>query len=291
MNNRRDFIKQTSMLIAGGLVAPRLLASEMPGKAGKNIGLQLYSVRDVIDRKGIVPVLETLAKIGYKNLETASYDNGKIYGLSPSEFKKTVTGLGMKCTSAHVGRSWSKDKEAEIWSWWDQAIETHREAGLKYMVQASMPVNEKSPLEDLQTYCEYFSKIGEKASKAGLKFGYHNHSFEFKQIGKERIYDYLVEHVDQKHVMFELDVYWCQVGGFNPVDYLKKYPKQIRLTHIKDVKEIGASGTMDFESIFHEMQANRIRDWYVEMEAYTNNDPMESAQVSWEFLEKAGYVR
>jgi len=291
MNNRRDFIKQSSLLVAGGLVAPRLLASNLSGSAsGKYIGIQLYSLRDVISKSGILPVLETVAKIGYKNLETASYDNGKIYGMAPAEFKKRVTDLGMVCTSAHVGRSYSKEKEAEVMAWWDQAIEAHREAGLKYMIQASMPVNEKSSLDDLKTYCDYFSAIGEKAAKAGLQFGYHNHSFEFKQIGPERIYDYLVEHVDPEHVIFELDVYWCQEGGFDPTAYLKKYSKQIRLTHIKDVKEIGASGKMDFKAIFKQMKANKIKDWYVEIEDYTNHDPMESAEVSFEFLEKARYV-
>ena len=68
-------------------------------------------------------VLETASKMGYKNLETASYDNGKIYGLAPAEFKKMVNDLGMKCTSAHLGQAFTKEKEAEVMSWWDQAID------------------------------------------------------------------------------------------------------------------------------------------------------------------------
>ena len=129
MQNRRDFLKHASLLVAGGLVAPQLLSSCSSAPA-KNIGLQLYSLRDLVKESGIQVVLETVAKMGYTNLETAGYDNGKIYGLAPAEFKKMVTDLGMKCTSAHLGQAFTKEKEAEVMAWWDQAIEAHNELGV-----------------------------------------------------------------------------------------------------------------------------------------------------------------
>ena len=131
MQNRREFLKQASMLLAGGLVAPQLLSS---CAEKKHIGLQLYSLRDLVKDEGIQKVLETASKIGYTNLETAGYDNGKIYGLAPAEFKKMCNDLGMKCTSAHLGQEFTKEKEAEVMSWWDKAIAAHNELGVKYMV-------------------------------------------------------------------------------------------------------------------------------------------------------------
>jgi len=292
MKNRRDFLKQSSLLIAAGLIAPRILtANDAMVAKSKNIGLQLYSLRDMVSKSGIQSVLEATAKIGYKNLETAGYSDGKIYGLAPADFKKRVSDLGMVCTSAHLGQSWNKEKESEIMSWWDRAIEAHQVAGLKYMVQPFMGVNEKSKLDDLKAWCDYFSQVGAKTTRAGLSFGYHNHTGEFKKIGDQMIYDYMLDHVDKDHVMFELDVYWCQEGGSNPTEYLKKYPHQIRLTHIKDAKEIGASGKMDFKSIFEQMYANKITDWYVEIEEYTNNDAVDSAKQSYEFLDKSRFVK
>jgi sugar phosphate isomerase/epimerase len=292
MQNRRDFLKHTSLAVAAGLLAPNLFSNNgNPVPAGKNIGLQLYSLRDMVGKKGIQAVLEATSKIGYKNLETAGYSDGLIYGMAPKEFRKQVKDLGMKFTSAHLGQSWSKEKAADIWKWWDQAIEAHHEAGAKYMVQPFMPVGQKSKIEDLQMYCEYFSKVGEKVSKAGMAFGYHNHTEEFKKIGEHVIYDYMLANTDPKSVMFELDVYWCHEGGCDPVDYLKKYADRIRLTHIKDAKEIGASGIMDFESIFNQMNAHKMKDWYVEIEEYTTGDPVASAQQSFEFLNRADYVK
>ena len=292
MQNRRDFLKHTSLMVAGGLMAPQILSSGvLAPKSGKTMGFQVYSLRDMVTKSGIQPVLEAVSKIGYKTLEAAGYSDGKIYGLAPADLKKRANDLGMKFTSSHVGHAFSKDKEAEVMKWWAQAIEAHHELGVTYMVQASMPVNEKSKLDDLKLYCDYFSTVGKKTAAAGIAFGYHNHTSEFKKIGDHVILDYMLKNVSKESVLFELDVYWCKEGGSDPAAYLKNYPDQFRLVHIKDAKEIGASGTMDFKAIFNQMNVNKVKDWYVEIEEYTNNDAVASAQQSFDFLDKAGYVK
>ena len=75
MQNRRDFLKRASMMLAGGMVAPQLLSS-CAGKGAtsestKHIGLQLYSLRDLVKEEGIQKVLEAASKMGYTNLEKA----------------------------------------------------------------------------------------------------------------------------------------------------------------------------------------------------------------------------
>ncbi|WP_085536178.1 sugar phosphate isomerase/epimerase family protein [Massilibacteroides vaginae] len=292
MQNRRDFLKSASLMLAGGLVAPQLLSSCAGNASGsaKFVGLQLYSLRDMVKESGIQAVLETVAKMGYKNLETAGYDNGKIYGLAPAEFKKIVNDLGMKCTSAHLGQAFTKEKEAEVMSWWDQAIEAHNELGVKYMVQPWMPVNDQTTLDDLKMYCDYFNTVGYKTAAASIAFGYHNHDFEFRKVEDHVIYDYLLDNVSPNHVFFQMDVYWVMKGGQDPVAYLKSRASQFKTIHIKDEKEIGASGEMNFQPIFEQMKANNVKDWYVEVEQYTNNDPVASVQESYDFLNKAEYV-
>jgi sugar phosphate isomerase/epimerase len=228
--------------------------------------------------------------MGYKNLETADYSNGKVYGLAPSEFKQIVSDLGMKCTSAHLSQTYTKETESEVMAWWDQAIAAHNEIGVKYIVQPWIPVNDETTLDDLKVYCDYFTSVGYKTAAASIAFGYHNHNFEFKKIGDQLIYDYLLDNVSANHVFFELDVYWCIVGGGDPVAYLKERPNQFKAIHIKDEKEIGASGQIDFQPIFEQMKANNIKDWYVEVEQYTNNDPVASVQESFNFLNSAEYV-
>lgn len=290
MQNRRNFLKQASLLLAGGLVVPKILTSCNIEKT-KRVGLQLYSLRDMINEAGIGEALGVAANIGYTNLEAANYDNGMIYGMRPSELKKRISDLGMQCTSAHLGQAFTKEKEAEVMAWWDKAIEAHRELGVTYMVQPWMPVNEQTTLDDLKMYCDYFNAVGEKAAAAGIAFGYHNHQFEFNRIDGRLIYDFLLQNTDKRNVLFELDVYWCQEGGGDPVTYLSDYADRVKLVHIKDEKEIGASGKMNFEPIFNQMNANGIRDWYVEVEEFTGNDAVGGLQQSFDFLDKAAYVK
>ncbi|MCD7937695.1 MAG: sugar phosphate isomerase/epimerase [Tannerellaceae bacterium] len=298
MQNRRNFLKRASLLLAGGVVAPKLLTSCGGGGSAttasattKNIGLQLYSLREMVKDEGIQAVLETVAKMGYKNLEAAGYNDGKLYGMDPGELKKMANDLGLKFTSSHVGQSFSKDKEAEVMSWWDQAIDAHDKLGVKYLVQPWMPVNNETTLDDLKMYCDYFNAVGVNAAKNNIAFGYHNHDFEFRTIDGHVIYDFLLDNVSKNHVFFQMDVYWVTMGGADPVAYLKERPDQFKTIHIKDEKEIGASGKMNFKPIFDQMYANNVKDWYVEVEQYTNNDPVASVQESFDFLNNADYVK
>ncbi len=291
MQNRRDFLKRASLLLAGGVVAPQLLTSCGGGTPKKHIGLQLYSLREMVKDEGIQPVLETVAKMGYTHVETAGYDDGKIYGLAPADFKKRVEDLGLRCTSAHLSQSITKDNEAEVMAWWDKAIETYNQVGAKYLVQPWMPINDQTTVDDMKLYCDYFTSVGYKTAAASMAFGYHNHDFEFKyQFDGKSAYDFLLDNVSKQHVFFQMDVYWVMMGGQDPVKYLKDRPSQFKTIHIKDEKEIGASGKMNFQAIFEQMKANNVKDWYVEVEEYTNNNPVASVQESYDFLNKADYV-
>lgn len=300
MKTRREFLKKAGLAVAAGVIAPQLLASlggaignraNAASNVSKNIGLQLYSLRDMVKDQGIAEVLKTVAQMGYKNLETASYDDGKVYGLDAKEVKKMAEDLGMRITSCHIGQSYSPDKRDEIMAWWDKAIETNQQLGVKYIIQPWMSVKDNSTLDHIKMYCDYFSEVGEKVAKAGMQFGYHNHDFEFKKINDQIIFDYMLQNVDKKNVVFELDVYWVMRGGHNPVDYMKNYPSQIRVLHIKDEKEIGASGLMDFKSIFEQAYAIDINDWYVEVERYSSDSPVNSVKQSFDYLYQADYVR
>jgi sugar phosphate isomerase/epimerase len=290
MKSRRDFIKQASLLIAGGMVAPQLMSSCAP-KVTKNLGLQLYSLRDMVKEEGIRKVLETVAKLGYKNLEAASYSDGQIYGLAPAEIKKIVDDLGMKLTSAHLGHNISDNHDADL-AWWQKATETHATAGLKYMIQPSAPLGgEGATVENLKRYGDYFNEVALITAGASIQFGYHNHNFEFEnKVNGVPVYDLLVENTSPNHVLFELDVYWIKIGGYEPVDYMKKYPNRIKVLHIKDKTSIGAQNTVDYKAIFDTAYANGIKDWYTEVEQY-DTTPVEDVKKSADFLNAAAFVK
>ena len=115
-------------------------------KKKKDIAIQLYSVRDIINNgTDLNVVLKNLAQMGYTSIEAANYDNGKFYGKTPEEFKNAVEKAGMKVLSSHCSRGLS-DKEvasgdfSESLKWWDQSIAAHKAAGMKYIVNPGIGV-------------------------------------------------------------------------------------------------------------------------------------------------------
>ncbi|MDR1780822.1 MAG: sugar phosphate isomerase/epimerase [Tannerella sp.] len=291
MQNRRDFIKKASMLMAGGVMMPRLLSSCGEAAPAKYIGLQLYSLRDDIQEKGIRPILEIVAKMGYTDLETANYNAGQFYGLAPAEFRKIVEDLGMRLSSSHLSRTLSDNRDADM-AWWQTALEAHVAAGMKYMIMPMAPLmGEGATLDNVKRYGDYFSQIGLITLGASVKFGYHNHNFEFtEKIDGVPVYDLLLENTSPDHVLFENDVYWCQKGGGDPVAYMKKYPNRIKVLHIKDEEAIGASGYMNFKPIFDTAYEIGVKDWYVEVERYIGT-PEQDVKQSADFLKAADYVK
>jgi len=254
----------------------------------KKMGLQLYSVRSDIG-KDLQGTLKAVADMGYKQAELASYGNGKFYNTDPKAFRKMVKGYGMKIISSHIGRGLNKEKYDEDMAWWDEAIKAHKAAGIKYMVMPSPP-NRMRTMEDLQDMCMYLNDIGARCKAAGIKFGYHNHSQEFTKVGDVVPYEYFLVNTDPKLVIFQLDVYWAQRGGYDPATLILKHPSRIRMLHIKDEKEIGASGYMNFKAIYDAAYSTGIRVFTVEQEAYSG-PVFESVKASFDYLNNASYVK
>jgi len=260
-------------------------------KAPKNIGLQLYSIRDSI-YKNVPAAIEKVGRMGYTFVEPAGYNNGKFYNMDPAEFKVLCNKNGLGLLSSHTGQNLP---DASNWdktmAWWDACIDAHSAAGIKYIVQPFMDGNAYTSLETLKKYCDYFNAVGEKCKAKGIRFGYHNHDKEFStQLEGQTIYDFMLANTDPSKVMFQLDLYWCVEGGKNPVDYFNKYPKRFVSWHIKDEKEIGASGKMDFEAIWKAAKKSGMKYGVVEVERY-NFDEYTSCKKSLDFLTAAKYVK
>jgi sugar phosphate isomerase/epimerase len=268
-------------------------------KVEKNIGLQLYSLRDDIGKnsENINDIIAKVGKMGYKYVETANYSDGKFYGLSPEDFKAKLAANGLYALSSHVGYPLadriSKTDWKAVWAWWDKCIAAHKAAGMKYIITAHMPA--PASLDDLQAYCDYYNKIGEKCAAAGLKYGYHNHNFEFQtkyRDGKQEIamYDFMLANTDPSKVFFEMDVYWAVMGQRSPVELFKNNPGRFLILHIKDDKELGESGMVGFDAIFKNIATAGTKYLIVEVERY-GLPPLESVKVSLDYLNNAPFVK
>jgi sugar phosphate isomerase/epimerase len=258
--------------------------------AKKNIGLQLYSIRDSIN-KNVPAAIAKVAAMGYKFVEPAGYSKGKFYGMEPAAFKGLLHANKLTMLSSHTGRPVPDSANlAATMAWWDTCIAAHAAAGAKFIIQPSMGRSAYDTLPGLKAYCDYFNAIGEKCNAQGIRFGYHNHDKEFStKLEGQTIYDFMLTNTDPAKVMFEIDLYWAVVGGANPVDYFNKYPGRFELWHIKDKEEIGRSGMMDFEGIWKGSANSGMQYGIVEVERY-NFDEFTSCRMSIDTLNVMPYV-
>ena len=265
-----------------------------PGK--KDLCVQMYSARSLITPENYADILKEMAAMGYTAVETASYDGeaGLIYGDTPEVFRQKVEEAGMKVISAHVSRGLSReeldsgDLSAAL-AWWDKCIEVHQKAGMTYLVTPW--IGPQRDLKDLQVYCDYLNEVGRRCKAAGLKYGYHNHAYEFEKTEGEVMYDYMLQHTDPDLVFFQMDVYWAVIGKASPVDYFKRYPGRFTMLHIKDEWEVGQSGMVGFDAIFKNAELAGLKDFVVEIERYSYDDIRRSFRESADYLLEAPFVK
>ena len=266
---------------------------------GKKMNVQLYSARTLIGTPELFAknhgyVLSRLAQMGFTGAEAASYDNGKFSGLEPAAFRKALNDAGLEFVSSHTSHTLTKEELAsgnygEALKWWDACIAAHKAAGVPYLVMSySQPLSSET---ELKTMAAYLDAIGEKCRAAGIRFGYHSHSHEFRKVGDTTMMDWFISHTSPENVFFEMDVYWAVVGGVSPVEYMKKYPGRFEILHIKDKYEIGQSGMVGFEPIFRNFGTAGTRGYIVELEQASTPNILKGLRESILYLRNASYVK
>jgi len=189
----------------------------------KLVALQLFTIRELTE-DDFLGAVEKVAKIGYDALEFAGYG-----GLSAKEVKQLIDNLGLIPVGSHEGfEGLAKGLEARI--------EFNLELGNKYIVVPSMPGQWRDKgVDGFKQFGERLNVMGEKIKQAGMGFCYHNHNFEFEKVDGKYLYDHLFEATDPELVKAQVDIYWVQVGGEDPVAHLKKYAGRCPLLHMKDM--------------------------------------------------------
>ena len=275
---------------AGVSAKPEVVAVEKFG------GLALYTVRDAMgeDPK---ETLKAVADAGYKNIEAASYADGKFYNMSPADFKAFLDEVGLTPVSTHQG-SVTLDNA-------DQMMADVKAAGFEYFVipvppmglfkfdQATKTMNLTGGAANL---AEIVNTLGKKADAAGLKLLYHNHDFEFKKDEKGIVpIDYLLENSDPKYVNFQMDLYWVTKAGADPVAYFEKYPGRFKIWHVKDMDDQGrfapvGKGKIDFKRILEQKELSGMQYYMVEQDmTFDGLQPLEAIKISHEGLKEIGF--
>ncbi len=297
--SRRTFIRTGAMALAAGAILPRSAFAASKGI----IGVQLYSIRDDMN-KDPLGSLAQIAKMGYKYVEHANYIDRKFYGYGAQEFKKILDGLGLKMISGHTVMAkehWDEAKNdfTDSWKW---TIDDAAVLGQKYVVSPWMDESMRKTYDSFMHYMEILNKCGKLCQKQGMKFGYHNHDFEFSEkLNNQKLFDIMMKSFNPELVVVQLDIGNLYNGGAVALDVVNQYPGRFELLHVKDEIEAVSGEEKYVSCVLGEGivkckqvvdQATKIggaKVYIIEQEAYQGKTPIESVKADLEVMKKWGY--
>jgi sugar phosphate isomerase/epimerase len=298
--SRRRFIKQSALTLAG--VA--LLSKNAFSFASKELtGIQLYSIRDDM-KKDPLGTLKQLSAMGYRYVEHANYNGRKFYGYTPTEFKKVLSDLNIQMPSGHTvlkKEHWD-DSKKDFTDEWKYTVEDAAIVGQELVISPWLDQSLRKDVDGLKRFMDVFNKSGELCKKSGMKFGYHNHDFEFSEkLGDQTVYDIILGNTDPSTVVQQLDIGNLYNGGAKALDVVNKYPGRFISMHVKD-EIASSSGHEKFEStilgkgivpvkevIDIGRKSAGTKHFIIEQESYQGKTPLECAKADLEQMKKWGY--
>ena len=287
MIDRRLFLKVTAGTAVGGLLhlgcsegtADDEMVPVAPARSLDRIGVQLYTVRTLMEQD-FAGTLQAVADAGYDEVEFAGY-----FDHEPEEVRAILERTGLAAPATHVSIDALREDSAA-------AIAHAKAVGHRYIIAPWLAVEERGSIDDYRRLAALFNDIGQACRDEGLRFGWHNHEFEFEETDGEIPFDVLLDETDPELVVFELDLFWTVVGGHDPLDYFERYPGRFPLCHVKDRAEDGTmvdvgAGGIDFAGIFARAEQAGLEHFFVEHDEPA--DPIASITASHDYLAALTY--
>ena len=272
--DRRTFVASSAAALVGVAAGARDGRTPGQGRRLERIGLQLYTVRELM-QESVPDTLHRVAAVGYDEVEFAGY-----FGVSAAHLRTMLRDTGLDAPSAHVGLDAVRaDPEA--------LIESALTLGHRYLIVAWLAPADRTGPDAWRRVADEFNAFGARCRAANLSFGYHNHDFEFAPTDGQMPYGILLDACDPDLVTMELDLFWIRAGGQDPLEWFSRYPGRFRLCHVKDMDRDGAMvdvgrGVIDFGSVFAASERAGLQHWFVEHD--TPADPLASIERSYRAL-------
>lgn len=246
------------------------------------VAVQMYSIRDFLKTpRDIAESCKKMRKIGYTAVQAS--------GLGPiedKEFLAITKDAGLDCFSTHEGGQWIVEKPKEV-----SAKLKRWGVKLTAYPYPHMPIN---TLAEVKALAKGLNAAGKVLHDAGQILTYHNHHLEFRKVAGKAVLDILYDETDPRYLQGEIDTYWIQTGGADPVAWAKKLKMRLPMIHLKDYmvtnenkttfSEIG-NGNLDFKSIIKAAEGSGCKWFIVEQDTCPGN-PFDSLKQSFDFIKK-----
>lgn len=245
------------------------------------LGAQLYSVRNQL-------CTGEETEEGFRRFREMEYDVVQVSGLKNPDavfLKKLSDRYSLPITLTHSPLD-------RILNDTERLIEEHKIMNCPVIGLGCMPadfIDGKKPAE------EFFALLKEPVRKiraSGLRFGYHNHYFEFgvKMQDGTPFMEALIEEHPEIDVI--LDVYWVKYAGFDSLDLILRLKGRLANVHFKDMTADEkrdfcpcGSGSIDFSALCEACEKAGTENVLVEQDNATfKTDPYGEMEQSLKHL-------
>ncbi len=291
---RRNFIKQTSLVMASSAIPLSVSGISLKTKRKYKMGLQLFTIRDAME-KDPIGSLKTVQNLGYQDLEIYGYDGEKdtYYGYKTSDFKKILEDHNLTTSSGHYGLMNFFDKpESDLIRYVDQCIEGASKLKQDYITWPWIDPKFRNK-EGFKKLTDKLNKIGERVNKANLGFAYHNHGFEFDDLGGTNGYEIVVRGTDPSLVKLQIDLYWVMHSSKKaPVEIIAAEPERFVMWHIKDMDKVTrdyselGNGSIDYMEMLPELDKSGLEFYYLEQGGNFAHNSIQSITDSATYFKK-----
>ncbi len=249
------------------------------------IAAQLYTVRDFTQTPaGIEKSLRKVKEIGYDAVQISGFGP-----IDPHKLKNLLAEIGLEVCATHISFERLKNDL-------DSVIKEHKLWACKYLGLGIMPEEYRDSAQGIRKFIQEITPIARKIKDNGLQFIYHNHNVEFAKYGDQTGMDILLEESEPEVFDFEIDTYWIQAGGADPVEWIKKVANRMNVVHFKDMTvdgwdpvmaEVG-EGNLNWQRITTACKENEV-EWACVEQDICPGDPFDSLEISLNNLKKMGF--
>ena len=222
------------------------------------IAVTLYTLRDFVQTPAdIADTLKKVKSIGYDHIQLSA-----LGPVDPAELGAMIRDAGLHVCATHVPFERLQEKP-------DEVAAEHRLWGCEHIAVGSMPRSYWDDPDGFSRFAVDASAVALGLKEAGMSFSYHNHHTELVRVGGRTGLAILVEESDPA-LCFEIDTYWIQYGGGDPIDWIGRVRDRCPVIHFKDLgvsgreqvmAEIG-EGNMNWSGIVAACEAAGSQ-WYV----------------------------
>ncbi len=247
----------------------------------EQVALQLYTLRDHLQTPDeIAATLKKVSAIGYRAVQVSGM------GLIPeADLISILNGEGLHLCATH-------EPSEKILSEPEAVVERLKKLNCTYTAYPHPAGIDFSDFSQVERLAERLEAAGKVLHAAGQVLTYHNHATELIRVGEQTILDYLYEQTDATYLQGEIDTYWIQYGGGDPVDWCQKLDDRLPLLHLKDYQITTASqpafaeigyGNLNWRKIIAAAEESGCK-WFIIEQDTCPGDPFDSVAKSFRYV-------